>query len=170
MGRGPRCSASSSDSSDARGYLEPANHSIEPGRARALRLFGPCRGQGEALNVDRHELFQALHSALAAAPLAALEPLRQQPGGEPSAAASDQATADGPTCNGPRGGAAAAGPGSRNGQPGARNGPGGRSGQLRGRLSAADAAPEDLPFEVLLVRTAHQMLVEQVCDSSLVSC
>ena len=99
--------------------------------------------------MDRHDLYQALYYTLAAAPLGDLEPLRERPG-ESSAAAPGQATVGGAgALNGPRGGApTATGPGSQNRQ--------------RGRNAAVDASPEDLPLEVLLVRTANQMLVEQV--------
>lgn len=77
--------------------------------------IGHCRGQGDALNVDRHDLYQALYSTLATAPLGDLEPLRRRLGdlaSEPDQAA----VCGGETRNGPRGGAAAAGPGSQNRQ------------------------------------------------------
>ena len=105
------------------------------------------RGQGDALNVDRHDLYQALYSTIAAAPLGDLEPLRQRPA--ESAAAPDQAASGGGARNGP--------------SSGARIGPwDGSQIRHRGRNAAADVAPEELPLEVLLVRVANQMLVEQV--------
>ncbi|EIE19958.1 hypothetical protein COCSUDRAFT_44354 [Coccomyxa subellipsoidea C-169] len=61
------------------------------------------KGQGDALNVDRHDLYQALYSTIAAAPLGDLEPLRQRPA--ESAAAPDQAASGGGARNGPSGGA-----------------------------------------------------------------
>lgn len=63
--------------------------------------------------MDRHDLYQALYSTLAATPLGDLEPLRRRLGD--SASEPDQAAVSGAeTRNGPRGGAAAAGPGSQN--------------------------------------------------------
>ena len=65
--------------------------------------------------MDRHDLYQALYSTLAAAPLGDLEPLRRRLGD--SASEPDQATVSGGQIrNGLRGGAAAAGPGSQNRQ------------------------------------------------------
>ena len=111
-------------------------------------MFVSCRGQGDALNVDRQDLYQALYSVLAAAPVGDLEPLRENlgavAGDEPDQAAGGRGGRAGPS-----GRAATAG------------GPGGQN-RKRGGNAAPDVSAEDLPFEVLLVRTAHQMLVEQV--------
>lgn len=123
------------------------------------RVFGNvalfCRGQGDALNVDRQDLYQALYSVLAAAPLGDLEPLRPRPG-VAAGDEHDQAAAGGR--GGPAGPSGRAAPAA---EPGSQN-------RRRGWNAAEDASAEDLPFEVLLVRTAHQMLVEQVRLSSLV--
>ncbi|BDA51329.1 Nucleolar complex protein 3 homolog [Coccomyxa sp. Obi] len=105
------------------------------------------KGQGDALNVDRQDLYQALFSVLAAAPLGDLEPLRPRPG----AAAGDEPDQAAGGRGGPAGPSGRAAPA---GEPGSQN-------RRRGWNAAADASAEDLPFEVLLVRTAHQMLVEQ---------
>jgi hypothetical protein len=104
------------------------------------------RGQGEALNVDRHELYQALFYAIGAAPLGALQP--------PPDASTDSAAAGAS----PAAAAAAAGAGGA-GQ--ARRGGGARSWD-GGGAGAGEEAAGQLPLDVLLARTAHQMLVEQV--------
>ena len=103
------------------------------------------RGQGEALIVDRHELYQALYYALGASPLGAL-----QAQGNPTAEGVSACTA-----SSPQHAATAAG---RAGKGGA-----GRAKQKGGSSRQdSEGEAEQLPLEVLLARVAHQMLVDQV--------
>lgn len=123
-----------------------------------------CRGQGEALNVDRHQLYQALFSALAAAPLGSLEPLRSAASQQQQQGSNvpDQATTA--VSNAGRGGTAGSRvKGAVKGVEEARQK---RPGAGRGRVNAAgDEVLEQLPFDVLLAQTANLMLVEQVIIS-----
>ena len=109
-----------------------------------------CRGQGEALNVDRHELYQALFYALGASPLGAL-----QAQGNPGAEGVLAGTAASPQHAAGKGGAGHAQ--LRKGSAGSRDG------------HAEGEAGEQLLLEVLLARVAHQMLVDQVQPAPLAS-
>lgn len=106
--------------------------------------------------MDRHQLYQAFYSALAAAPLGNLEPLRASEQQDSMACNQAACVSDG-------GRGTLAGSSVNAVMDGAGQGTQNRQAARRlGGIRAGNEEAEQLPFDVLLAQTATLMLVEQV--------